>query len=77
MSLRFLLSFGHVWSYLLSQIVKHWKVKIRQTFIVFQVHVFLKSSSWDTRIAAGQAIEAIAQNVPQWDPATSQKIKGM
>ncbi|XP_068672856.1 TATA-binding protein-associated factor 172-like [Montipora foliosa] len=40
-----------------------------------RVHVFLKSSSWDTRIAAGQAIEAIAQNVPQWDPATSQKIK--
>ena len=30
--------------------------------------MFLKSSNWDTRIAAGQAIEAIAQNVPQWKP---------
>ncbi|XP_067042900.1 TATA-binding protein-associated factor 172-like [Acropora muricata] len=40
-----------------------------------RVHVFLKSSSWDTRIAAGQAIEAIAQNVPQWDPVFSQKVK--
>ena len=45
--------------------------------LLWQVHVFLKSSSWDTRIAAGQAIEAIAQNVPQWDPALAQKIKGM
>ena len=40
------------------------------------MHVFLKSNSWDTRIAAGQAIEAIAQNVPQWNPA-AQNIKGM
>ena len=39
--------------------------------------MFLKSSSWDTRIAAGQAIEAIAQNVPQWDPVISQKVKGV
>lgn len=39
-----------------------------------RVHAFLKSSSWDTRIAAGQAIEAIAHNVPQWNPAV-QNIK--
>ena len=45
-------------------------------YIAQQVHVYLKSNSWDTRIAAGQAIEAIAQNVPQWDPATVQNIKG-
>ena len=44
--------------------------------VFWQVHVFLKSTSWDTRIAAGQAIEAIAQNVPQWNPS-AQNIKGM
>ncbi|KAL9957258.1 hypothetical protein ACROYT_G038872 [Oculina patagonica] len=42
--------------------------------LLSRVHVFLKSNSWDTRIAAGQAIEAIAQNVPQWNPA-AQNIK--
>ncbi len=26
------------------------------------------SKSWDSRVAAGQAIEAICDNVPQWDP---------
>lgn len=30
--------------------------------------VFLHSQSWDTRIAASQAVEAILNNVPQWDP---------
>jgi TATA-binding protein-associated factor len=29
----------------------------------------LYSKSWETRIAAGQAIEAICSNVPIWDPA--------
>lgn len=33
-----------------------------------RVHVYLKSSNWDTRIAAGEAIEAIASNVPNWEP---------
>lgn len=28
----------------------------------------LRSSEWTTRKAAGDAIEAIANNVPQWDP---------
>ncbi|EGG15746.1 SNF2-related domain-containing protein [Cavenderia fasciculata] len=28
---------------------------------------YLASNKWDTRIAAGQAIEAIASNVPLWD----------
>ncbi|KAG0251256.1 TATA-binding protein-associated factor mot1 [Actinomortierella ambigua] len=32
------------------------------------VIVHLRSKNWDTRIAAGQAIEAIVSNVPQWDP---------
>ena len=29
---------------------------------------YLSSGSWDTRIAAGQAIASIAKNVPSWDP---------
>lgn len=33
-----------------------------------QVHVYLRSTSWETRIAAGQAVDAIARNVPIWQP---------
>lgn len=29
---------------------------------------YLSSKSWETRIAAGQAVEAIASNVKPWDP---------
>jgi hypothetical protein len=29
----------------------------------------LRSSAWDTRIAAGQAVAAVLEHVPQWDPA--------
>lgn len=29
---------------------------------------YLRNSSWETRVAAGQALEAIAKNVPQWMP---------
>lgn len=29
---------------------------------------YLNSKSWETRIAAGQAVEAIAANVKLWDP---------
>ena len=29
---------------------------------------YLTSKSWETRIAAGQAVEAIASNVKQWEP---------
>lgn len=45
------------------------------TILFLQVHTFLKSDNWDTRIAAGQAIEAIANNVPMWDPPGLQ-VKG-
>ena len=34
----------------------------------FKVHGYLRSSSWETRIAASQAVDAIVKNVPQWDP---------
>ena len=35
----------------------------------FQVCTYLMSKSWETRIAAGQAVEAIARNVKKWQPA--------
>ncbi|XP_064613763.1 TATA-binding protein-associated factor 172-like [Liolophura sinensis] len=36
--------------------------------LLAKVHVYLRSTSWDTRIAAAQAVEAITRNVPQWQP---------
>lgn len=36
--------------------------------LLAKVRSYLLSNSWDTRIAAGQAVEAIVKNVPQWDP---------
>ncbi|TPX54865.1 hypothetical protein SeMB42_g00138 [Synchytrium endobioticum] len=33
-----------------------------------QVLVHLRSNSWETRVAASQAIQAIAKNVPSWNP---------
>ena len=37
------------------------------------MHGFLRNNSWETRVAAGQALEAIAKNVPQWAPAGAPK----
>lgn len=39
-----------------------------------KIFVYLKSPSWDTRIAASQAITAVISNVPQWSP-TPQPVK--
>ncbi len=33
-----------------------------------KIFVHLKSPSWDTRIAASQAINSVISHVPQWDP---------
>ena len=41
---------------------------ISSTNTVWQVYVFLRSKSWDTRIASGHAIDYIAANAPLWDP---------
>jgi len=41
-----------------------------------QVRVYLTSKSWDTRIAAGQAVEAIARNVKKWQPSYQPKVEG-
>ncbi|XP_065826869.1 TATA-binding protein-associated factor 172-like isoform X2 [Oscarella lobularis] len=40
-----------------------------------KVLVYVKSDAWDTRIAAGQAIEAIARNAPPWEPDKDNSIK--
>lgn len=38
-----------------------------------KVLVYLRSTNWDTRIAAGQAVEAIVKNVPEWNPTPRSK----
>lgn len=45
------------------------------TFILqfFKVLIYLRSTNWDTRIAAGQAVEAIVKNVPEWNPVPRTK----
>lgn len=37
--------------------------------LLAKVLVHLRSTNWDTRIAAGQAVEAIVKNVPEWNPS--------
>ena len=34
---------------------------------------YLSSKSWETRVAAGQAVEAIVANVKPWDPPFAPK----
>ncbi|KAM8924786.1 TATA-binding protein-associated factor 172 [Pelodytes ibericus] len=41
--------------------------------LVSKVLLYLRSPNWDTRIAAGQAVEAIIKHVPQWNPSTRRK----
>ncbi|XP_067006130.2 TATA-binding protein-associated factor 172 [Anabrus simplex] len=36
--------------------------------LLARITTYLHSPAWETRIAAGQAVEAVIQNVPQWDP---------
>jgi len=42
-------------------------------YTITQVHTYLQSTNWDTRIAASQAVNAIAKNVPQWEPRGAPK----
>jgi TATA-binding protein-associated factor len=46
-------------------------------FILSRVHKCLRSNTWETRVAAGQAVEAILSKVPQWSfpPFLSAKVK--
>ncbi|KAF7221520.1 TATA-binding protein-associated factor 172-like [Nothobranchius furzeri] len=41
--------------------------------LMSKVLTYLRSPSWDTRIAAGQAVEAIVRNIPEWQPAPRPK----
>uniref|UniRef100_A0A7M4F9D6 B-TFIID TATA-box binding protein associated factor 1 n=1 Tax=Crocodylus porosus TaxID=8502 RepID=A0A7M4F9D6_CROPO len=41
--------------------------------LLSKVLVYLRSTNWDTRIAAGQAVEAIVKNVPEWNPTPRPK----
>ncbi|XP_052235352.1 TATA-binding protein-associated factor 172-like isoform X2 [Dreissena polymorpha] len=41
--------------------------------LLSKLHGFLLSTNWDTRIAAAQAVNAIARNVPLWDPRGAPK----
>nr|CAD7594396.1 unnamed protein product [Timema genevievae] len=39
--------------------------------LLSRITTYLHSPSWETRIAAGQAVEAVLRHVPQWDPVGS------
>ncbi|XP_064635758.1 TATA-binding protein-associated factor 172-like [Lineus longissimus] len=41
--------------------------------LLAKVHCYLRSSSWETRIAAGHAVCAIAKHVPKWEPQGAPK----
>ncbi|KAK9400724.1 hypothetical protein NXF25_011438 [Crotalus adamanteus] len=41
--------------------------------LLAKVLVHIRSTNWDTRIAAGQAVEAIVKNVPEWNPTPQPK----
>eukprot|EP01125_Pyxidicula_operculata_P015647 TRINITY_DN5335_c0_g1_i4.p1 TRINITY_DN5335_c0_g1~~TRINITY_DN5335_c0_g1_i4.p1 ORF type:complete len:1864 (-),score=455.04 TRINITY_DN5335_c0_g1_i4:12-5603(-) len=40
-----------------------------------RVHKYLYSKNWDTRLAAGHAIEAIVRSVPAWEPPETSQVK--
>ncbi|KAI9316037.1 hypothetical protein BX666DRAFT_283572 [Dichotomocladium elegans] len=42
--------------------------------LLSRVVVHLRSKAWDTRWAAGLALEAIATNVPPWEPASTESL---
>lgn len=44
-------------------------------FILSRVHKCLRSTSWETRVAAGLAVEAILSKVPAWNPLPAQQLK--
>lgn len=36
--------------------------------LLIRISTYLHSSTWETRIAAGHAIESVVSNVPEWNP---------
>ena len=45
--------------------------------LLSKVHKYLRSLNWDTGITAGQAVEAITRNVPEWNPNGVPKEEGI
>uniref|UniRef100_A0A8B9GYD6 B-TFIID TATA-box binding protein associated factor 1 n=1 Tax=Astyanax mexicanus TaxID=7994 RepID=A0A8B9GYD6_ASTMX len=45
--------------------------------LLAKVLLYLRSPNWDTRIAAGQAVEAIVKNIPEWNPSPKPKEEDM
>uniref|UniRef100_A0A3Q2YQE6 B-TFIID TATA-box binding protein associated factor 1 n=1 Tax=Hippocampus comes TaxID=109280 RepID=A0A3Q2YQE6_HIPCM len=41
--------------------------------LLSKVLTYVRSPNWDTRIAAGQAVEAIVKNIPEWNPVPKPK----
>jgi TATA-binding protein-associated factor len=40
-----------------------------------RISTYLRSSSWETRIAASQAIEAVVKQIPPWCPSGLPPVK--
>lgn len=53
----------------LGEIVKYHPSELQH--LLNRVFTLLSHSSWDTRIAAAQAVEATCLNTPQWSPPES------
>lgn len=43
--------------------------------LLARIKTYLHSTSWDTRIAGGQAVQAVIENVPLWDPSPAFHVK--
>lgn len=53
----------------LGEVIKYHPYELQP--LLNRIFNLLCSTSWDTRIAAVQAIEAICNNTPQWVPSKS------
>lgn len=43
--------------------------------LIERISVYLRHQSWETRIAASQAIEAVVKQIPPWRPIGLPSIK--
>ncbi|XP_053692985.1 TATA-binding protein-associated factor 172 [Sabethes cyaneus] len=42
--------------------------------LLHRLQTYLHSNNWETRIAASQAVQAILENVPQWNPTGAEAV---
>ena len=42
-----------------------------------RLHLLIVSKSWETRIAASQAVEEIIKKLPKWDPVPISNLKSL